>query len=253
MSDFTNQTMRTLLNGALRLVGIAVEGNPPSDEAMNNALYTANENIDSWNSNGLLIYTMEQVQFSLPTAKQVWTIGPVTPGYPTPDFIVPARPQELQSANLLLTTATPTLECPMQILSASEWADIRTKTIYTTIPDKIYMDQSYPIGNIYIWPIPSTGDPSLILWYWKQFSSAATLDTIIRFPPGYARLLRYTVAMNIAPEYNKPIPTDVAAVYAGIKRDLMVKNIRPTSLRYSSQAQGVGISGNYNILNDQVE
>ena len=253
MAQFSNQTLRDICTRALQLLYVAPSGNTPTDQMVNDALYVANEILDSWSANGMMIYTQTQNFFPLPTAKQVWTIGPVTAGMPTPDFIVPARPNNLQSANMLLTTASPTLEIPLQILSDQEWANIRTKTIYTTIVNKIYMDEQWPIANIYLWPIPSGGDPQLILWYWQLFNSALTLDSIISLPPGYAKLLRYGICMNLAPEYNKPIPADIAGVYAALKRDIEIKNIRPSSLYYSAAAQGTGISGNYNILNDTTE
>ena len=47
------------------------------------------------------------------------------------------------------------------------------------------------------------------------------------FPPAYRRLLRYELAMNIAPEYGKAMPPDIAAVVDGLRRLISSKNMDP--------------------------
>lgn len=246
-------TVRQAATLALKLLSVVSEGNPPTDEQLNDAVNVINWNIDAWNADGSIVFALKQNITQLTTLKQIYQIGPVSPinAYTTPDIIVPLRPLKLYSANFTYLSQ-PQLELPMYILSAEEWADIRVKQIYTTISNKVYLDEQYPVGNIYMWPIP-TNTFTLVLWYWDGLNSNCTLDTVLQYPPGYEKAIIYDMAINLAPMFNREdkIPV-LSAIYEGVKTKIAENNLRSRQLQYRGEAQGTTVEGTYNVLDDNV-
>jgi hypothetical protein len=235
-------TIRDLLTSSLRLISVVSEGNTPTAQQLNDALFTLNELMDSWNVDGTMIYTMGINTFPINNSKQVWTIGP------TGDFNVAARPVYIEFAALQTTNTTPFTDIPMTILNADEWASIRNKTISSTIPRWIYMDEAYPLANIYLWPAPSAS-ANLVLTYWQALNSALTLDTTLQMPPGYQRLMRYGTAINIAPEYGRQVQPEIGMAYNNLLSEVSVANLRPGRINYDTI---VMVGGTYNVLDDQI-
>lgn len=220
-------TLRDVITASLRLI-MAIDSNQTVDGSMiADGLYTAQEILDSWNTEGGMIYSQTLSTFPILAQKTVYTIGPdLTNGVNPPDFIVPNRPQNLLFASFQPPSVSPVIDLPLKIVDSVEYAQVIAKKIGSGVPQLIYLDYTYPVGNLYLWNQPNQGG-NLVLTYWNQLPSfGLTLDTVFTttFPPGYMRLLRYEIAMNLAPEFGKPIPVDVATVADGIKRNIMINN-----------------------------
>lgn len=235
--------IRDLINAALRLIGIKSEGNDPTPYEMNSALYTLNEIINSWNVDGKMITTMSFNTFNINSSQQIYTFGPGG------DFDVPTRPVYLEVATYKQLSSTPPSDLVMRIISGDEWATIVTKEITSSIPNTIYMDEAWPLANVYLWPFPSL-DSTITLTYWQPLNDALTLDTELSMPPGYARALRYDLACNLAPEYGKSIPTDLLAVVTEVRAAMTIANTRPNRMVYPYEAQGATHGGGYEIYSD---
>lgn len=221
-------TLRDIITASLRLISATDPNQTLDGQSVQDALYTAIEILDSWNVDGGMIYSQTIGTFPVLEQKQTYTIGPdLSPAFPVPDFIVPARPQNLIYAAFQPTGVSPVIELPLKIINSVEWAQIVSKNVGSGIPTQIYLDQTFPIGNLNVWNEPNQGG-NFVLQYWNQLPSFdMTLDTVFttKFPPGYMRLLRYEIAMNIAPEYGKSMPPDVASVLSEIKRNINNNNI----------------------------
>ena len=72
----------------------------------------------------------------------------------------------------------------------------------------MYDDNSYPVRDITVFPIPNQNG-QMRLWLREPLVDATieALDKPINYPPGYEKLFRYALAIELAPEYGKvPAP-----------------------------------------------
>lgn len=217
------QTVRDLLYASLRLIGVMTQGYTPTATEMNDALYVLNENMDSWNANGKNIFAQEILEFPVDGTKDVWTIGPGG------DLNTPVRPQSIQVAAFKILTNSPPSIVPLAILSAEEWANIQLKETYSSVPQMCYLEPSYPLAKFHLWPLMNTAG-AIQLTMWSYLNAALTLDTIISFPPGYARLMRYNVAIAIAPEYGLEVSDTIKSQYSALKLEVQTNNVRTNRL-----------------------
>lgn len=249
-------TMRDLLTQSLKLIGVTPGGQAPSIDQLTDALFHANIIADTYNNDGQMIYTMQYLVGPLingvvqDDGTTLFTIGPSSVN-PNVTFDIPERPQALQAASFRMMSAFPFIDIPLTILSAEEWSQIRSKNIYTSVSNAIYMDEQWPVANIYLWPIPNY-TASLFLTFWQPLNSSMTLDTTFSLPPGYAALFLYDVAIAIAPTFNKEASPTIVSRYAAIKREIQFTNLRPTRLTYGYECQGSGINGVYDIFSDSI-
>lgn len=239
------QTYRKLLTRALQLIGVVAEGQTPTAQQLQDALYTCNEILDSWNNNGNLQFAFKFVSFPVGNSQMIYTIGPGG------DFDVPERPVFIEYARFQQQT-NPIVNFPLQIINYDMWASIRVEQIQTTIPVYLYYEPQFPLGNIYLWPQPTvTGN--LVLTDWANLNSSVTLDDEVALPQAYARLLRYGVAINIAPEFGKQASGTVVAVYAALKDEIAYNNINGQDLVYDSASHGAsGGAGVYDVITDRI-
>jgi hypothetical protein len=54
--------------------------------------------------------------------------------------------------------------------------------------------------KLHLNPVPSAAD-TLVLYTWQQLSRFAATSDTFDLPPGYARAIRYNLALELAPEY----------------------------------------------------
>jgi hypothetical protein len=108
------------------------------------------------------------------------------------------------------------------------------------------MNQDWPLGQVFIWPAPAI-NAKVVLTLWEPLNSNLLATTIFSLPPGYARGLMLDLAMNLAPNYGKQIPGDLAATMASIKNNIVCANVEPQRLRYDVPTG----PGTYNSQNDQ--
>jgi len=191
-------TFTQLATQSLRDIGCLRPGQQTSTDVLADCLTAGNQLLDGFLIDKLLVYTISIAAYTLTAAKQSYTIGPAESA---PNFTA-ARPTRIEEANLILNTVTPVVRLPMQLLDDSQWAAIRVQQIPSAIPLKLYYDGGYSqttgAATIYLWPGP-LANYQLELFTWQQLQEFADLTTSYIFPPGYARLMRKALGVEIAP------------------------------------------------------
>jgi hypothetical protein len=155
---------------------------------------------------------MVKEPFTLTAGQNSYTIG--TGG----DFNT-ARPIAIEGATLSINGA----DWPVQTMAYDDWAAVRLKTLTTGFVEYLYLDNNYPLGTVYLHPVPSALLTStLTLYSRKAFTEFPNLTTSIDLPPGYVRAMKYQLALELAPEYQtSPDPSVISLAIsskAGIKR-----------------------------------
>jgi hypothetical protein len=204
-------TAGDIINGSLRLIGQLAEGEVPSADTAQDALTAMNQMIDSWNTERLSVYTTLTQQFTWPAGLKSRTIGP------TGDF-VGNRPVVLGDATYFLDPASG-LSFGVKIINQEQYNGIALKTVTSTYPQVVWMNESFPDATLTVYPVPTKS----LQWFIVSLlplSQASSLATELAFPPGYLRAFRYNLAMEIAPEFGVEPSPQVTRIAMTSKRNL---------------------------------
>ena len=105
-------------------------------------------------------------------------------------------------------------------MAYDDWAVIRLKSLQA-YPNYMYLDAAFPLGTLSFYPVPIYAS-LLTLYSRKPFSQFSSLTSTFSLPPGYARAMKFQLAIELAPEYQTTAGPDVARMAmeakAAIKR-----------------------------------
>jgi hypothetical protein len=219
-------TGEDLIASSMRLIGAIATGESPSAAEASDGLSALNLLLDSWSTESLLIITKIREEFPLVVGQKIYTWG--IGG----DFNS-ERPQQVENALIQPPNNNPVLEIPMEILNKDQYAVTALKNLQSSFPLSVYNDGNYPYSNISVWPVPAAA--CIIVFYsWKPLGQLSTLQTAIEFPPGYLRALRYNLAVELAPEFGRPLPPEVADIAAQSKAAIKRMNTEPLYMQVDS-------------------
>lgn len=203
-------TAQDIINGALRLLQVKSPDVTLTAAESNDALDALNLMIDSWSNDSLMVHHIIKEDFTLVAGQSVYTIG--TGG----DFNT-SRPVSIETATIRINNS----DYGVIPVAYDDWAAIRLKSLGTNFVEYLYLDESYPLANIWVYPIP-TSTINITLYSRKPLTTFANLTDTFSLPPGYARALKHALAVELAPEYQTSAGDDVkrlaVAAMAAIKR-----------------------------------
>jgi hypothetical protein len=195
----------------MRLLGVLAEGETPSAETANDALFALRQMIDSWDTERLSVFSTQDQVFSWPSGERTRTLGP------TGDF-VGLRPVLLDDATYFRDPQT-NVSYGIKFINQQQYDGIAVKTVTSTYPQVIFTNMTYPDIEMVIYPVPLR----LLEWHFisvQKLTEPALLSTEMSFPPGYLRAFRYNLACELAPEFGiEPSPT-VSRIAMYSKRNL---------------------------------
>lgn len=202
--------VRDLLTGAFRLIGVVDPSEALDGQSAKDGLQVLNELIESLNLEHLLNPTgVNRLDVTTTAGQAMHTIG-AGGNFDT------TRPVAIDKAFVTVGTG----EYPVQVVDDNEWAALPIKNIQG-IPTKLYYEPEYPLGKVYLWPKPSQAF-NLVLWVWDRIPTFTTVNDTLSLPPGYARMLRYNLAVELAIEWGRAVRPEVAQIAmdskAAIKR-----------------------------------
>lgn len=215
-------TARALVESSLRLIGVLASGEAASAAEATDGLNSLNDMLDSWSNENLFIPNKVREVFPLTSAKQTYTMGA------SGDFNT-TRPISIENVLVQLGSSSPAVEMPMRILTKDEFANITLKGTTSTFPEACYPEGTYPLETLNVWPVPTTGN-NLVIYSAKPLANLSGLSSTISLPPGYQRMIRFNLAVELGPEYGKAIPEAVAAIAETAKAAIKRKNSKPKYL-----------------------
>lgn len=174
-------TAQELINQALRKIGVIASGETPSTEESNDAFVALNQLLDSWSARKVPVLGL--------TPDSVTMTGATS-------YALSPRPLKIKSARLLVAG----IVVPFDVVSAEAFA--------ANPPRSLMYDNGFSTGTIYpTLPAPTSG--TLELQTYVPLTAIASLATSISLPPGYERALVSALAMDLAPEYGRPVPAEL--------------------------------------------
>lgn len=231
-------TARDLISRSFRLMGVLATGEVPSANEANDALIALNLMIDGFSNESLLIFTKLREVFNLVAGQQTYQMG-LGAQFNT------LRPQKIETALIVVQGNNPETELPMKIINKDEFAAIFVKSIQSTIPLWLYNDDAFPYTNLNLWPVPSI-NTQLVLYSWKPLADLQTLDDQLNLPPGYARMLNYNLAVELAPEFGRQLDEAAIAIAIQSKEEIKRMNSKPLYMRVDDALAGP--RGSFNWL-----
>ena len=199
------------INGALRLLGVLAEGETPSSETSQDALFALNQMIDSWNTERLAVYSTQDQVLTWPANERVRTLGP------TGD-LVGNRPILLEDSTYFRDPTTG-VSYGIKLINQQQYNGIAVKTVTSTYPQVMFVNMTYPDIEMYVFPVPFRSLEFHFISV-EPITTPANLATTLAFPPGYLRAFRYNLACEIAPEFGVEPSPQVQRIAMTSKRNL---------------------------------
>lgn len=235
-------TGQTIIERAMRLLSALDTGGSPTAEQQAEMLVALNAMLDSWNTDRLIVFSVERKTFTLTAGLNPHTIG-------SGGNLNVTRPVKIENASIV----DGTLEYPLEILNLGRYQELADKATETTIPDSLYYDPQMDAtsrGRLYLWPVPSSAN-TLVLYLWTPLTTAIAWATTLVLPPGYERAIVYNLAVEIAPELSRN-PSEFVVRIA--KESLAnIKAINAPILYAEPDEDALAGQGEYNIYTNNYE
>lgn len=215
-------TVLDLINGSLRLLGAISSGENATASEAEDALSALNALIDTWKTERLMVYSIQPQPFSLVAGQKTYTLGAGG------DWNT-ERPVQIDSMYLQYTDANsgpPPLNLLVVLLNQDQYNAIIVPNTTTTISTAAYIDDQFPLRNVSFWPVPQV--PYVVnLFTWALIDGFDAITDDVILPPGYERMLRFNLALELAPEYGITPSAVVASGALDAKGAVKRNNIKP--------------------------
>jgi hypothetical protein len=195
------------IKSGLRLVGALRSGLGLTNDELNDCKLVLNSMLDAFSIErtqipAVAIQTLDQNQkaLSLVGGQASYKLGNVNGNE---DFLLP-RPSRVERVSILYSASQQTpVELPMEMVDDVGWQGVSNKSSDSLLPQVCFVDQSmavFPDMVLYFWPVPTQANP-VILYLWGLLQQFSDLEAPFLFPPGYAEMLRFNLAVRLAAEF----------------------------------------------------
>jgi len=206
-SNVLSRSATDFIKSALRLVGALRSGLNLSADELKDSQTVLNDMLDAFSVERFLIpavtvqtLNQNQVPLSLVGGQQSYKLGNANE---TEDFLL-ARPSRVDRVSIMYSASQQTpVEQPMEMLDDQQWQGVTNKSTTSLLPQVCFVDESnavFPDMVLYFWPVPTQANP-VVLYLWTVLQMFPDLESKFFFPPAYAEMLRYQLAVRLAAEF----------------------------------------------------
>lgn len=219
-------TALELLNSSARLATILASGETlTSDEAID-GLKVLNDLLENWSTERLSVWSRDNQVFPLVLGTATYTIGPGGNFSTT-------RPVRVSNSFVRVLGA----DFPVTVWGQGEYDQVAVKNV-GGIPERMLYVNDTPLGTLTLYPVPSNQPMDLHLSIDRLLSFPLIFTTVLAFPPGYERALRFALAVNLASEYGIELSPTVHAIAKDSKADIKRSNQIRVLSAYDPALQG---------------
>jgi len=194
-----------IIKSSLRVLGVLSKSEALTADESNDALQSLNFLIDNWSARRLLSQALIRENFPLTAGKQSYTIG-------TTGNFATSVPFDIMSA---FYRDQYNVDRSLEIITREQFDSYEDKQIVAAPPQTLFFDpgatqQATELGTIYLYFTPDASSTyTLFIESQKPFTEFASLTTTVTFPPSYYRALKWNLALELAPEYGRPITPEM--------------------------------------------
>lgn len=191
------QTPSDIITLALKTANVLGVGQTASPEDVNDSFNLLNMLLAQLQRRRYFIYQLITTALQA-TGALSYTVGPGG------DFNIP-RPAKLESAFFRQNVETPLpVDYPLEILRSTEdYNRISIKNL-NAFPRYAFYDMAYPIGNLYVWPVPNNMY-EIHITTMLQLQQFSTINDRIVLPPEYLAALMWNLVLELYPFYGLPV------------------------------------------------
>lgn len=231
-------TPNSMITRAMRLARVIGRAETLDEDELADGLIALNAMLDSWQTERLFVYQIQEDSFSWTASQASRTVGSAG------DFVM-SLPVRIDDSSYFRTSAS--IDCPVTFLTQSQWAAVPSKTTTSSIPNVVYVEYGTSTHTIYAYPIPSS-TITFKLRSWQLLQTFSDGTTALALPIGYQRAIEYSLAEEFGPEFQKDIPPSVQKIAYSARRNIKRVNaplmiLAPETGLMSSARSGAG----YNI------
>lgn len=226
-------TADQLIKDSLLLIGAIAQGETLSADESNAALRTLNDLLENWSTENLTVWGAQDQTFTFVPGQAEYTIG--SGG----DFDT-TRPVRVGGGYTLYAGT----RFPFSTWTKEEYDLVMEPDVQQQTPEKVVYINEFPLGRLKFYPTPSDALP-VTLQIDGQFNSVASLATSLVMPPGYLKALRFALAIELAPSYEREPSQTVFAVARDAKGDIKRANIQPNIMSFDIPGQSGRAESNW--------
>lgn len=169
--------------------GIVALGQTLDGDIADYGFKKANHMVDLWAADRLTVYRSQRKDgLDLVSGTASYTIGAGA------TWNV-ARPLWIDGAGIIVDpSATYPVELAIQVFTKRQWQEILVKTIRSKLPQGIWYDRTFANGTVYVYPVPNSSTPDIVLYVPIAVAEFSALTDTISLPPGY----RMALVANLA-------------------------------------------------------
>ncbi|OWV62583.1 hypothetical protein ATY75_12225 [Rhizobium sp. N122] len=237
-------TARDLINDALKDAGAIGVGQTALAEDINDGLKRLNAMMAQWSRQRWLVYHLIDVAF-VADGSLNYSIG--SGG----DLNYP-RPDRVEAAFFRQVVGVPgnQVDYPLDVLNSREdYNRIALKSM-DSFPACLFYDSGYPLGYIYIWPVPSN-QYEIHLSLKATLQSFSSLNDTINLPPEYEEALRVNLAVRLRVKYQMPMDPQLIGLAKVALNVIRNSNAQIPTLEMPRDLMRGG--SNYNIFSDRYD
>ncbi len=232
-------TARDIIKAALRKIHVLGRGSSLSSEEAVDALETLNDMLSSFSTTDAMVFQETKETFTLTGSQVSYTIGSGLDFNTTAPLEISAAYVTQGSTNYLVTA-----------YDEKEYSRISQPSTTGSVPQIYYYDNNYPTANIYFYPAPASS--TTFTWFSRKPLTAFTdLNTTFAMPEQYQAMLKFNLAVWLAPEYEREASAEVRRIALSTKNAVIKqneKNENNISFLIGIPIGGVSQRGNQNIL-----
>lgn len=233
-------TARDIILIALKEAGVLGVGQTAMAEDTTDAMRLLNNMLAVWQKKRWLVPSLKDVAFTA-TGAQSYTVG-------TGGNFNTQRPDKIQYAYARQTIPSqPNLvDYPLsQIFSRENYSQISLKTL-NSFPSYFFYDANWPMGNLFVWPIPSSNYEIHIVIK-NILQTFTNLTDVLILPPEYEEAIHYNLAVRLRPMYQLPPDPTIIRLAKDALNVIRNANAQVPSLDVSVP---FGRGSNYNVYSD---
>jgi hypothetical protein len=138
------------------------------------------------------------------------------------------RPLEIIDAHLRNADDN---DVALSIISRQEYKALSDKASEAT-PNQIYYDGQLTNGVLYVWPEPGDVKDRIIMTIKRPICDMDSATDNFDLPIEWAKAIKFNLAMELAPEYDVPISSDVVALALSSKKAVSGFDRETTSIYF---------------------
>jgi hypothetical protein len=236
----TTRTGLQVITDSLKLIGVVAGHEVPTAAEQQDSFARLNELIDSWGTHAQTLLVARRDVVPLVIGQQTYSVGPGE------DIDLPT-PMTIDAVSYVILGSSPAIEVFLDWATDQAYVGQPQKTLSSSPPQAVRYTRTHGPGALWVWPVPTLVQDLVLYWH-EPLAQFPDLTTPVDLAPGYARALRFSLAMELTPEFGRPPDPVIAQAAREALADLKRANFQLVEIGIDPALTGGG--ARYNILTD---